>query len=69
MRPAERRTIERGMMMRAVAIVRAIWKTSGVSPPSIIGVPSIFTYEYMHGGGAAVRGEVCERDDTSREVR
>ena len=43
-RPAERRTIERGMMMRAVAIARAISKTSGVSPiPSTIGVPSIGT--------------------------
>lgn len=49
MRPAERRTIERGMITRAVAIVRAIWKTSGDSPVSsiCIGVPSIFTSALM----------------------
>ena len=43
MRPAESLTIDLGMMMRAVAMVRAIWKQSGVSPPSIMGVPSMGT--------------------------
>ena len=42
-RPAERRTIDRGIMIRAVAIVRAIWKTSGLSPNSSMGVPSMGT--------------------------
>ena len=42
-RPAERRTIDFGMITRAVAMVRAISKTVGAPPPVIIGVPSMGT--------------------------
>jgi len=38
MRPAESRTIDFGIRMRAVAMVRAIWKTSGAAPPCAYGV-------------------------------